>query len=199
MSLSLYCFSIPGADDALQLHQADTFTPQKGPRARWTSMWLQEGVWISCWSPHCNQDTSGCLVEVCAASKDTPAQSLACGGITLEGGAGKQEVATDSPTSVTCVQRDTAAGSRFRPMYHPNGCHSWCLGREFAYYRPAGGLSFYNPTPHPLVYWSVSSYLLHTFESGLGDTADLLVMVRIDRTLEKLHYTWATSAQSMLF
>lgn len=43
--------------------------------------------------------------------------------------------------------------------------------------------------PPLLVYWPVLSYLLHAFDSGLGDTADLLATVRIDRTLEKLHYT----------
>lgn len=53
------------------------------------------------------------------------------------------------------------------------------------------------PPPPLLVYWSALSYL-HAFDSGLGDTAELLAMVHIDLTLGELHYTWATSAQSML-
>lgn len=142
MSLSLHCFSIPGSDDALQLHQADSFTPQKGPGAPLNQHVASRCVvWVDLLLV--TPLKSGHLWLSGGRSAQTPRTRLPNHWrviIKLEDGAGKQEVAADSPTSVTCVQRETAAGSRFRPMYHPNRCDSWCLGREFAYYRPAGGL-----------------------------------------------------------
>lgn len=69
------------------------------------------------WSEHlmlvtqCNQDTSDYPVQ--PPRTCLPNHWLMI--IILEDVAGKQSIATDSPTSVTCVQRETAAGSAFRP------------------------------------------------------------------------------------
>ena len=52
-------------------------------------------------------------------------------------------------------------------------------------------VAFLQPDPGVLVYWPISRYLLHTLETVLGDTANLLTMARMDVPSWR---SWATCA-----